>query len=167
MIVGKYNFDRLNDFDQVCLCCVLRNRAKSINMVSPVAYTQKMWTNSIEDGFKLTEDGRKFLRFCKKAENKLINKEADIEYSRAFDAVINESRKCGKQGMIEKFLYYTEMDFDTAKSQGDVIKQDDMWKLTETAQDILLIKSILGTTNGLFEDEVKQSNVKLECYLDR
>ena len=159
MIVGKYNFNRLNNFDQVCLCCILRNKAKSINMVSPVPYTQNMWCYK-DGGFELNDAGKKFLSFCKKADKKLLGT-SELQYTKTFDAVVDEAKKCGKSGMIEKYLYYTDMNFEDAKACGDVVKQDDLWKLAPSASNTLLIKSTMEIS---FNDFMKEHGLDISEY---
>ncbi len=156
MIIGKYNFNRLGDFEQVCLCAILKNEAKLKKTISPVSLSSNMWEFDLKGNAKLNDNGKEFLTFCKKADTCILPNRVNIDYVDTFDAMIKVMTKCGKKSLVERFLYFSDMDLNDAKEHGLLIMKDDELVLTPTARDLMYLKCILEIRQTLIEKDFKK-----------
>ena len=143
MIIGKYNYNRLSDFDQVCLCSILKNKVKNKKIASPVPLSKDMW--EFDDNFdvKLNDNGRKFLSYCKKVDGAILPAKYHINYNSTFDALLKVSRKCSKKSNIEKFLYLADMSLEEAMTKDLIQKENENFKLSKIAKEIMFAKYMI------------------------
>lgn len=134
-MLTKRNFEKMSDFEQVWLCQLMKHRALYLELNSQIL-NSKMWSYSLEDGPKLTDEGKQFLNYCKKEQNSLFGKNKDIDYNKAYDTIVKERDRCPQDDLLGKFLYYEKMDIEEAKIVFEETK--DGLKLNDNAQQLLL-----------------------------
>ena len=153
MIIGKYNFNRLDDFEQVCLCAILKNEAKLKSLISPVSLASDMWEFDLKGNAKLNDNGKAFLTFCKKADTSILPNRVNINYVDTFDAMMKVMSKCGKKSLVERFLYFSDMDLKDAKEHDLLLIKDDELVLTPTARDLMYFYCSLQIRQILVEKD--------------
>jgi len=170
MIKGSYDYKKLSNMDQVCLCYVLGKNCIDCD-ITAYTYNDILWEidESSTGLFKLTPKGIDFLNNAKRQEvmNILFKQENIYNYKQVFEEVFKQSKRCGFKNNIELVLCYNATSIQQAKQDNIIFEKDGELVVDNIGKFRTLDNMAKQIDKNIFLSKVEKKLDKIECLVQK
>ena len=166
MTFGKFNYEKLDDFEQVCLCYIFSQIFINDENISKKFLSKKMWIKTYNGLISLNENGKKFLNYCKKNDYIFKANNCRFNYENITEALCLVSKNCTKCSNIKKFYYYTNLPKEESIKNGFLeYYNKNFITLTNSGLEYMLKKCAEKTEIFASINRLKNFCEEQDCYL--